>query len=186
MSFQAYLDTIRQTTGLGPDDFVALARRKGLAGPGVKAGDVVAWLNTEYGLGRGHAMAIYSVLKSATGQARSGADKREAMFSGSRAHWRPALGALLEKLEQIAPDIRTQTTSGYVSLLRGTAKFAIVAVTGSRMDIGIKLKSAAPTPRFEAAGAWNTMVTHRVRIADPEQIDAEVIDWLSRAYVAAA
>jgi hypothetical protein len=40
----------------------------------------------------------------------------------------------------------------------------------------------ATTGRFEEAGAWNAMVTHRVRITDPKQIDAEVINWLKQAY----
>jgi hypothetical protein len=46
------------------------------------------------------------------------------------------------------------------------------------MDIGIKLKGAAPTERFEAARTWNNMVTHRVRISDPHQIDAQALAWL--------
>ena len=53
------------------------------------------------------------------------------------------------------------------------------------MDIGIKLKGVAPTERFEAAGSWNAMVTHRVRITDPQQIDADVLAWLKQAYDAA-
>ena len=51
--------------------------------------------------------------------------------------------------------------------------------------MGIKLKGAKPTGRFEAAGAWNSMVTHRMRINDPAQIDAEVLAWLKQAYQAA-
>ena len=29
------------------------------------------------------------------------------------------------------------------------------------------------------------MVTHRLRVSNPEQIDGEVLDWLERAYEAA-
>lgn len=73
-------------------------------------------------------------------------------------------------------------TNSYISLLRKGKKFAIVQVTFERMDIGIKLKEAKTTGRFEAAGAWNAMVTHRVRIMNPEQIDAEILGWLKQAY----
>ncbi|MGD0752286.1 MAG: DUF5655 domain-containing protein, partial [Anaerolineales bacterium] len=62
---------------------------------------------------------------------------------------------------------------------------AIIQVTAEHMDIGIKLKGMKPTERFEAAGAWNSMVTHRVRISDLDQIDAEVLAWLKQAYEAA-
>ena len=36
---------------------------KGLLRPGVKAGEIVAWLKKDFDLGHGHAMAIYAVLK---------------------------------------------------------------------------------------------------------------------------
>jgi hypothetical protein len=67
MSFQAYLDNIQAKTGKSPDDFKALAASKGFAEggklkPGVKAGQIVAWLKADFALGHGHAMAIYALL----------------------------------------------------------------------------------------------------------------------------
>ena len=63
MTFQAYLDNIKAKTGKTPEDFEKLARKKGLLEPGVKAGQIVAWLKKDFALGHGHAMAIYAVLK---------------------------------------------------------------------------------------------------------------------------
>lgn len=63
MTFQAYIDNIDAKTGKTPEDFRKLARAKGLLEPGVKAGQIVTWLNEDFGLGRGHAMAIYALLK---------------------------------------------------------------------------------------------------------------------------
>ena len=63
MSFQAYLDTIEEKTGKTPNDFIALAKAKGLDRPDIKAGEIVDWLKTDFGLGRGHAMAIVHVIK---------------------------------------------------------------------------------------------------------------------------
>nr|WP_295864338.1 DUF4287 domain-containing protein [uncultured Chitinophaga sp.] len=65
MSFQAYLDNIHKKTGKTPEDFQKLATQKGLLEngalkPGVKAGQIVAWLKEEYELGHGHAMSIYA------------------------------------------------------------------------------------------------------------------------------
>jgi hypothetical protein len=53
------------------------------------------------------------------------------------------------------------------------------------MDVGVKLKGAAPVGRFEASGSWNSMVTHRVRVTAADQVDAELLDWLRLAYAAA-
>ena len=64
MSFQAYLDTIEIKTGLTPRQFIELAHQHGFDEPATKAGAIVAWLATDYGLGRGHAMALVHVIKN--------------------------------------------------------------------------------------------------------------------------
>ena len=64
MSFQAYLDNIEDKTGLTPRQFIELAREKGFDQPGTKAGVIVDWLKVDYGLGRGHAMALVHVIKN--------------------------------------------------------------------------------------------------------------------------
>jgi Domain of unknown function (DUF4287) len=63
MSFQAYIDNIRAKTGKTPGDFKKLAKDKGLMEPGVKAMAIVNWLKKDFGLGHGHAMAIYATFK---------------------------------------------------------------------------------------------------------------------------
>lgn len=63
MSFQAYLDNIETKTGLTPREFIALAKERGFDDPSVKAGVIVDWLKQDYGLGRGHAMALVHVIK---------------------------------------------------------------------------------------------------------------------------
>lgn len=72
MSFQAYLANIQEKTGQSPDDFRALAEKKGFTqggklAPGVKAGAIVTWLKQDFKLGHGHAMAIVALLKGMRG-----------------------------------------------------------------------------------------------------------------------
>jgi hypothetical protein len=67
MSFQAYLNNIKEKTGNSPDDFRKLAEKKGFIQngklkPEVKAGAIVQWLKEDFNLGHGHAMAIYALL----------------------------------------------------------------------------------------------------------------------------
>ena len=64
MSFQAYLDNIEEKTGKTPNDFIAMAKEKGFDSPKTKAGDIIAQLKEDYGLGRGHAMAIVQIIKN--------------------------------------------------------------------------------------------------------------------------
>lgn len=65
MSFQAYLDTIEDKTGLTPRELLAKAEAKGFDAK-TKATPIIAWLAEEYGLGRGHAMAIVHLITRGT------------------------------------------------------------------------------------------------------------------------
>ncbi|MDQ5900489.1 MAG: hypothetical protein QG600_67 [Patescibacteria group bacterium] len=66
MSFQAYLDNIEEKTGKTPQQFIDEAKTKGF-GTNTKAGEILAWLKEEYGLGRGHGMALVHVIKNGPG-----------------------------------------------------------------------------------------------------------------------
>jgi hypothetical protein len=62
MSLQAYLDNIEDKTGKTPREFLELANERGY-GPTTKSGEIVDWLKADFGLGRGHAMALVHVIK---------------------------------------------------------------------------------------------------------------------------
>lgn len=63
MSLRAYLDSIEDKTGLVPRALTDQAKERGYDAPTVKAGTIIAWLDQEYGPGRGHAMALVHGLK---------------------------------------------------------------------------------------------------------------------------
>jgi hypothetical protein len=54
MTFKAYIDNVYAKTGKTPEDYMVMAREKGLT----KYGDLLKWLKTECGLRHGHANAI--------------------------------------------------------------------------------------------------------------------------------
>ena len=186
MSYQAYLDSIKARTGKTPAEFRALAQDKGLLAPGVKAGEVVRWLKEDYGLGHGHAMAMYGAIKPADGPRRSTDEAVAAHFAGRRAGWRETYDRLIASVAGFGADVSAQPAKSYISLVRDGKKFAIVGVTSERFDVGIKLKGAAPTARLAPAGGWNAMVTHRVAVRNPGDVDPELIRWLHSAYEGAA
>jgi len=63
MSFQAYLDNLEAKTGKTPRELIDEAKAKGFDAPGTKAQAIVEWLKEDYGVGRGHAMALVHVIK---------------------------------------------------------------------------------------------------------------------------
>jgi hypothetical protein len=183
MTFQAYLDNIQAKTGKTPDDFRRLAAQKGLT----KYNEIMPWLKSDFGLGHGHANAIAHLIVNADAPEVKPDERIAILFSGNKEKWRKGYDALVEKLTRFGADVKVAPTNTYISLLRGSNKFGIVQPSAAdRLDIGIKLKGVAPSGRFEAAGSWNAMVTHRVRISDPKQIDKDVLAWLKQAYDSAA
>lgn len=63
MSFQAYLDAIEDKTGCTPRQLLQIAQERGYDDPAIKASTILEWLTTDYGLGRGHGMALVHVIK---------------------------------------------------------------------------------------------------------------------------
>jgi uncharacterized protein DUF4287/uncharacterized protein DUF5655 len=180
MSFQAYLDTVAKQTGKTADDFHALAAERGLLDPGTTAMTVVAWLKADYGLGHGHAMAVYKSISDRDRPVASRDVQVAKHFDGRRAGWRPVYDALIARLTEFGPDVEVVPAKAYLGVVRGGKKFAIIAVTEGRLDVGLKLPGVeAPYP---AAGTWNSMVTHRATIETPAQVDERLIGWLRTAY----
>lgn len=60
MSFQAYIDTIKKVTGKTPEEIHLVAKKKGILIANLKATDWVLWIQKEFTLGRGHAMALWA------------------------------------------------------------------------------------------------------------------------------
>jgi len=179
MTYQAYLDNIKAKTGKTPDDFRKLAAKKRLT----KYPEIMTWLKSDFELGHGHANAIAHEIVNADAPEATPDEAIAKLFAGKKEKWRGAYAALAAKLIKFGADVTMSSTSTYINLLRKGKKFGIVMpASAERLDIGIKFKGIAPTRRLEVSGTWHTMVTHRVRITDPKQIDKELLAWLKQAY----
>ncbi|MEZ5333209.1 MAG: DUF4287 domain-containing protein [Thermoanaerobaculia bacterium] len=93
--------------------------------------------------------------------------------------------------DRIATAVRTSATTSSWRRRRATSACAgpSSSVSSSlRQDAGGRravAQGAEPTGRLEASGSFNAMVSHRVRVTDPADVDAELVGWLRRAYDAA-
>jgi hypothetical protein len=184
MSFQAYLDNIKVKTGKTPEDFKKLAAPKNFT----RAGEIVAWLKKDFGLGHGHSMAIAAVLLKSGKPKRTQGEKLSDLFAGPKAKWRKACDQLTAKAVKFGPGVEIVSNDTYVKLHRNGKKFAVIQPSsGERLELGFKMKGVKPIGRLEEAkGSWAGMVTHRVLVTDPKQVNAEVLAWLRRAYQAQA
>ena len=185
MSYQAYLDAVQKKTGKSIADFHEQAKRRGFLAPDRKAGEVVAWLKSEFALGHGHAMAVYGAMRFSVEPKLKTDERIDAHFSGRRASWKSTYERIVNAVFDFGRDVSVKPGDTYLSLLRAGKKFAILKVGAGYLDIGLKLKGIAAGERLERSGTWNAMVTHRVRIQSPEELDRELLTWLRSAYAAA-
>lgn len=165
-------------TGKGLDHWVGIARSAGISGHMA----LVAHLKQAHGLGHGHANSIVHAANASAAISMDGGDLLEAMFAGPKAALRPIYDAIKSIADGFGADVEYAPKKGYVSLRR-SKQFAIAQPsTATRFDLGLNLKGVEPAGRLEAAGSWNAMCSHRVRIADAAEIDAELANWLKQAY----
>ena len=148
-----------------------------------KHGQIVAYLKKEHGITHGFANLIAAKYR----------DKGEAtpvslittQYSGAKAELRPIYDALIEAVAAFGKDVEISPKKAYVALRRNK-QFAIVQPsTKTRVDVGLNLGNKKAGKRLEASGSFNAMVSHRVRLESPDDIDAELVKWLKQAYDAA-
>ena len=89
---------------------------------------------------------------------------------------------LIALVRGFGEDVELAPKKGYVSLRRKKQFALLQPSTKDRFDIGLALKGESPAGRLEAAGSWNAMVSHRIRIADGAEADGDVEIWLRAAY----
>ncbi|MBK6932079.1 MAG: DUF4287 domain-containing protein [Saprospirales bacterium] len=91
---------------------------------------------------------------------------------------------LMAEIQKFGPDVEVSPKKAYVSLRRNKQFALLQPSTKTRLDIGLSLKGVTPAGRLEAAGNFNAMCTHRVRIEQAADLTPEVIGWLRQAYEA--
>jgi hypothetical protein len=169
-------------TGRTLDEWVALAAGSSLA----KAREIIRWLQSEHDLTYGYANLI--ALETIARREQPAAGERDLVanqYAGEKQALRPIYEAIVAAVRAFGADVEVSPKKTYVSLRRDR-QFAIVQpTTNTRLDLGINLKGVPPAGRLEAAGSFNAMVSHRVRLDAADAVDGELIAWLRQAYEAA-
>lgn len=147
-----------------------------------KHGEVVKHLKGEHGLTHGFANLVAHKLLASDAGSADAADLVAAQYSGARAGLRPIHDALLAAIGKFGKDVEIAPKKAYVSLRRNKQFGLIQPSTATRVDVGLNLKGAAASGRLEVSGSFNSMVSHRVRLADVKDVDRELVGWLKKAY----
>jgi len=147
-----------------------------------KHGDIIRFLKEKHNFTHGFANMV--AMKARGTDAGSVEDKNaliEKQYKGKE-HFRPLYDRLMNEIGKFGPDVEIAPKIAYVSLRR-KKQFAILQpATKTRFEIGINLKGEKPKGKLEEIKTANAMCSHKINIADENDIDNEVIDWLNLAY----
>lgn len=151
-----------------------------------KHGEIVKFLKAEHGLTHGYAnLIVLKTLKSDAGSASNAGDLVDQQYAGAKAGLRPMYEKLIAAVAKFG-EVEVAPKKAYVSLRRAKQFALFQPSTATRLDVGIKLKDVKPVGRLEASGSFNSMVSHRVRVESPKDVDKELVGWLRQAYNAAS
>lgn len=103
-------------------------------------------------------------------------------FTGKAPWLRETFAALVAEIEGWGP-LRVDAVKTSINLA-ARAHFAGVTVQRDALTVGFVLARRVEDPRIvrheDLGGRWTG---HRIRIAKPDDLDAQLLDWLKEAYV---
>jgi hypothetical protein len=139
-----------------------------------------AWLDSQGVTGYGQALLVWERF----GYPDFLTAEAEELIAGQyadRPQLRPVLDAVLAALPSVGP-ATVQARKTLVSLVTPRRTFAVVqAATKSRVDLGLRLDQQSPGGLLLPARDLGA-ATVRIPLTRPEDVDAEVLGWLRRAY----
>lgn len=176
----AMIANMKEKTGKTLAQWIAIAKKSGEE----KHGQVVKHLKAEHGLTHGFAnLVAHKYLKSDAGSADGGDDALvAAQYAGPKADLKPIYDALIKAASALGKDVEAAPKKTYVSLRRKKQFALIQPSTKTRVDLGINLKDEPAKGRLEKSGSFNAMVSHRVKLEKPGDVDKDVKAWLKKAY----
>jgi len=154
-----------------------------------KHNEVVTMLKTDFAMAHGAAHRVSLLQRQAsyaTSATPDDADIRSMLYVGKRSALWPVHTALLGAVDRFGADITVVPKAGYASLRRAKQFAMVQPTTAARLDVGLILKGVTAGGRLEPAQKFNALFTHRVRITQVADVDAELTGWLRTAYDGAA
>ena len=177
----AMIAGMAEKTGKPLEEWLRIVRAGNLS----KHKEIMILLKEKHGLTHGFAnMIALQALQSDSHTASDTGALVDAQYAGAKAGLRPLYDKLLASIQGFGKDVEVSPKKAYVSLRRNKQFAILQPSTPTRLDVGINLKGAEPTERLESSGSFNAMVSHRVRLSTPAEIDKELLGWLKQAYEA--
>lgn len=176
---ESMMQNLPEKTGKKLTEWLQIIKNSDLA----KHSELVKFLKSEHAVTHGYANLIaHTYLNSTSDSVSEQDDLLEIQYAGDKSVLRPLYDELIQMVQRFGEDVKISPKKSYVSL-RHNKQFALIQPsTKTRIDIGINLKGIPAKGKLEESGSFNSMVSHRVRISDKNDIDADLEYWLKTAY----
>ena len=177
-AYATQIANIEKLTGKKLADWVSIVNKSGFT----KHGELVSFLKEKHGFTHGNAnMVVHHAKQSHAGAEENETDWITEQYKGKE-NLKPWYDKIMGEINKFGKDIEVSPKKAYVSLRR-KKQFAIIQPsTKARMDVGLNIKGVAPSGNVEAAGSWNAMCTHRIKLEDEKLINKELISWIKQSY----
>ncbi len=177
----AMVANLKEKTGKDMPQWLKIAAKSAA----LKHGELVNQLKAEYGLTHGYANLVAHRHFHSAASSSAPTDLVTAQYAGKKTDLRPIYDALEAVMKKLGKDVEVAPKKAYVSFRR-SKQFALVQPsTATRVDLGLQLQGTAASERLETSGSFNSMVSHRVRLTGPKDVDAELKRWIQAAYASA-
>ena len=175
---ESMVANMKGNTGKSLDEWLKIAAKSKLE----KHGEIVRMLKADHALGHGFANLVAHRARGSLEPTAPDGNPSAGQYDGPKAGLKPIYDKLIAICEKFGDDVELSPKKGYVSLRRSKQFATIHPSAATRMDLGLKLRDVPVKGRLEAAGSWNGMMSHRVRLEKVADIDAELKALLKQAY----
>ncbi len=177
-ALQTQLDNIEKNSGKTLAEWFAIVNNSGLS----KHGEMVSFLKEKHGFTHGNANTIIHFAKQSQAGGSEDPDDLVATQYNGKEQLKKWYDKLMKEIKAFGNDVEVSPKKTYVSVRR-KKQFAIIQPsTKTRLDVGLNLKGVTSNGNLEAAGSWNAMCTHRIKIEDEKTINKEVMEHIRQAY----
>ncbi len=174
------LANIQKRTGKSLDQLAQIVRSSGLT----RHGELRAMLQSDHGMGHGDAnLIVHYVLQSDGGSSAAGKPLTEVVneiYSGAKAPLRPIHDHFMAAIEALGP-FEIAAKKGYLSLRRKKQFAMIGPATKTAVEVGLNAKGLAANPPLTVVPPGG-MCQYKVRVSRPDEVNAQLLEWVRQAY----
>lgn len=174
---QTMIENLYKNTGKTLEQWIEVVKKQNFA----KHGEIVKFLKERHGFTHGFANLVAHKAKGSDAGSAENADELITKQYQGKEHFKPVYDKLMAEIGKFGKDVEVAPKNAYVSLRRKKQFATLGPATKTRFEIGINLKGQEPNGKLEAEKP-NSMCSHKIKIADINDIDKEVVDWIKTAY----